>query len=437
MEFNCHFLVLNSRFLVMDPRLCAQDVLRCDQCESPSVESHCDTCQSRLCNDCVTRGRCSDSSLPHQVVPLRERITVPRYPKCSQHADKHCQLHCQKCDTAVCSTCISTGTHLSHPIVDILNKDAGQLGATAASPNTADKEKQSSLQSELSMETSEAESVVPVKHLLDKPRVTYKYRASISCVYGVACFGDDIWTFGDDKTISRFNSRARERTMTITTKCKTCPCDITVTKKGYLVFTDVHERTVNIVKKKKIEKLIKFKKWLPRYVCSTSADDLLVVMDHAEYNTEPTKVVRYCGSTEKQAIQVDDRGKPLYSSGGYHRFIAENGNLDICVSDNCYDFACVTVVDQFGKFRFRYKGHLLTDKKRFNPRGIDTDSQNRILVACADNLNIHILNKNGQFLGYIDNCDLQWLHGLYVDSRDYLYVTEYLNGIVKKIQYTS
>lgn len=160
-------------------------------------------------------------------------------------------------------------------------------------------------------------------------------------------------------------------------------------------------------------------------------------LDHAEYNTEPTKVVRYCGSTEKQAIQVDDRGKPLYSSGGYHRFIAENGNLDICVSDNCYDFACVTVVDQFGKFRFSYKGHLLRDKKRFNPRGIDTDSQNRILVACADNLNIHILNKNGQFLGYIDNCDLHWLHGLYVDSRDYLYVTEYLNGIVKKIQYTS
>lgn len=288
------------------------------------------------------------------------------------------------------------------------------------------------------METSGAESVVPVKNLLDKPRVTYTYRASISCVYDVACFGDEIWTCGDDKTIRRFNSIARERTMTITTKCKTRPCGITVTKKGFLVFTDVDKRTVNIVKKKnKIEKLVKLKKWLPRYVCSTSADDLLVVMDHADYNTEPTKVVRYSGSTEKQAIQVDDQGKPLYSSGGYHRFIAENGNLDICISDNCYDFASVTVVDQFGKFRFRYKGHPLTDKKRFNPRGIGTDSQNRILVACADNLNIHILDKDGKLLGYIDNCALQWLHGLYVDSRDYLFVTEDLNGIVKKIQYTA
>lgn len=98
----------------MDPKCSAQDVLRCDFCKSSSVESHCDTCQSRLCNRCVTKGRCSDSYKPHQVVPLRKRISVPRYPPCSQHIYMQCQFYCQRCNSAVCSICISTGAHRGH-----------------------------------------------------------------------------------------------------------------------------------------------------------------------------------------------------------------------------------------------------------------------------------------------------------------------------------
>uniref|UniRef100_K1PYJ2 Tripartite motif-containing protein 2 n=1 Tax=Magallana gigas TaxID=29159 RepID=K1PYJ2_MAGGI len=284
------------------------------------------------------------------------------------------------------------------------------------------------------MDSPGAESSPLNRPLIDAPRSI----TEINTEYGhsnellnVSCLGDDeVWTSGTDKTIRLYNLNSK-LVKSVRSKSWKRPWGIAVKQSGEIVYTDPYERTVNIMKNTQIQTVIRLREWYPFYVCTTSSGDLLLVM--ITDDQKQTKVVSYSGYSEKQTIQYNDKGQPLYSSQFGPKHISENKNLDICVADN--EARAVVVVNQAGKLRFTYTGPPSTTKKPFKPVGITTDSQSRILTADINNHCIHILDQDGQFLRIIDNCHLQSPYGLCVDTRDNLFVGELMTCKLKKIQY--
>ncbi|XP_052683787.1 uncharacterized protein LOC128164095 [Crassostrea angulata] len=269
--------------------------------------------------------------------------------------------------------------------------------------------------------------------LLDVPQIKTTINTAIghSFINSVACrSGEEIWTCGVDSImIMKLHNLQGQLLKSIETKSRNVPSDIAVTRDGSLVYTDPSDRTVNIVKNAKPQEVIRLQGWRPRSACVAKSGDLLVIM--LSDDIQRTKVVRYSGSIKKQTIQFNDKGQPLYSSGPTKKCITENRNLDICVSD--YMAGSVIVVDQIGNLRFTYTGQ--PTKRQFDPIGVATDSQSRILTAGSNDYRIHIIDQNGKFLRFIDNCHLQNPCDLCMDTKDNLFVAENRIGKVKKIQY--
>ncbi|XP_034309272.2 uncharacterized protein [Magallana gigas] len=271
-----------------------------------------------------------------------------------------------------------------------------------------------------------------LSRILDEPELIATIHTGYEQLFDITYLNEDcVWTFGSSKDIKCFNIKG-ELLHTVSNRSEQRPNDIALDSDGNLLFSDWISRTVNKVNNGQIEELIRLQGWRPSKLCVTSNGDLLVTMFSDDFTQ--CKVIRFSGSTEKQTIQFDDEGKPLYSGNINVKYITENRNHDICVADS--KAGAVVVVNQDGKLRWRYIGHpSVTKKKLFKPVGITTDSQSRILTADRNNHCIHILDQNGQFLRYIDNCDLEYPFGLCVDNNDNLFVSEHFKGNVKKIKF--
>ncbi|XP_048763194.2 uncharacterized protein LOC125671478 [Ostrea edulis] len=126
--------------LMMDSRTSAQDVMRCDLCETALVQMHCDTCLVNLCKACVGEHFSADLSKPHRIVDVKDRNSTLLYPGCTSHEKERCEMYCNQCHISVCSTCLASSQHLGHELSKILqvlgekkekiNKEKNELNET-------------------------------------------------------------------------------------------------------------------------------------------------------------------------------------------------------------------------------------------------------------------------------------------------------------------
>ena len=164
-----------------------------------------------------------------------------------------------------------------------------------------------------------------------------------------------------------------------------------VTQSGFLIYTDKDKKVVNrMTLNNKIIEIVRTVDWEPISVHSSYLNgDILVGVKYEE----EAKVIRYNKTGQEiQTIQMDSKDEPLYRDPHY---ITENINGDICTSD--YGKQAVVVVDEAGEHRFSYTGK----KANFFPWGICVDTLGHILVCDECNDNVHLLDKNGEFLSYL------------------------------------
>ena len=292
-----------------------------------------------------------------------------------------------------------------------------------------------------SLQASEAASPSPTNLLIDNPHILKMFKTDYEGTFvklsSISCPTDyEVMTCGGQGQVVQLYNLHGELCKQVDDKINIKqPPYITSSKDGTKYYAYPHDKTINILADMRIRPVIKLWGWIPLGLCCSSTGDLLVIMDSDDF--EQTKVVRYGGFEEKQTIQWNEQGQPLFLTAHLPDFkcITENKNLDICVSDNTAGE--VIVITATGILRFRYKGHpsTSTSGEIFDPLGITTDSQGRILITDSGLGRIHILDQDGHFLRFIDICDFNLTGCLCVDSRDNLYVAEISSNIVKKIKY--
>ena len=139
--------------------------------------------------------------------------------------------------------------------------------------------------------------------------------------------------------------------------------------------------------------------WKPVCVyCSPSSGDLLVGMNIHDRHTCMFigKVMRYNDSCQPtQTIPQNNTPNSLHQSP---RFITENNNEDVVVSDSVR--RAVVVTSRRGIYRFSYKGLRLSGP-RLSPRGICTDVMSHILLCDGITNTVLMLSKDGKLLKYL------------------------------------
>ncbi|XP_062614525.1 E3 ubiquitin-protein ligase TRIM71-like [Saccostrea cucullata] len=210
------------------------------------------------------------------------------------------------------------------------------------------------------------------------------------------------------------------------------PSGLAVMKDGSLIYSEYINKVIYRVSlNKQTTKLINTE-YNPTGLCCTRSCDILVCMGLLY----TARVVKYSSSGRMiQEFRTDQNGEGIFINP---RFVCENVNDDICVSDSNNK---LVVLNKSGNLRFKYDGKVLkqTLEEKFDPRGVTTDSLGHILIADSANNAVHLISQNGDFLCYILTKDdgISRPRGISVDKHDNLWLVEEKTACVKVYQYLS
>lgn len=146
------------------------------------------------------------------------------------------------------------------------------------------------------------------------------------------------------------------------------------------------------------------------------------------------KVVKMTSAGEVvRELQRDRANVPLYSDPDK---IAVNSHGDVIVLD--WATKCVTSVDVYGRYRFKYNGKIKKGVhcESFAPTDLVCDKYDNILICDCDNNAVHMLNRHGQFLRFLISQEngVTCPSALALDNEGQLWLGE-MNGQVHVIEY--
>lgn len=171
----------------------------------------------------------------------------------------------------------------------------------------------------------------------------------------------------------------------------------TVNQKCELIYIDKNYNINKLCSDRTTTTLIKNtdSTWKPVCIyCSPLSEDLLVgMMKEMEIYKFTGKVMRY--DSNGQNAQTIPHGEKPYASYRRPKFITENTNGDVVISD----FNSVVVTSRKGIHRFSYPEDC--EESSLSPVGICTDALSHILVYCDITQTVQMLDKDGQFLSHL------------------------------------
>ena len=200
--------------------------------------------------------------------------------------------------------------------------------------------------------------------------------------------------------------------------------DMVLSPQGDILLTDRNNNCIKSISGDKTVKTLFKVKWTPASLCCLHTGDIAVTFH------EEGRVIIYSISGEV----IKELDKKLFREP--HSLAQNKVNSDLYISQpNFFAFARkVVALDKDYRVRYEYTGQH--DCEHFDPHGLCTDNDGRVLITDSRNHRLEILDKDGNFLQYLltgskghrGPCSID------VDSEGNTWVGEMYSG-VKVVKY--